>query len=83
MNRRDFLKTFAVTAAALGLGAVPVAEEEPAPDTLLGVPIEWTNLDEPKTVLIGPLPPNQAGQSGYLILPEHQAGLMEILERIR
>ena len=56
MNRRDFLKTFALTAAALGLGAVPVAEGEPAPDTLLGVPIELTDLDEPETVLIGPVP---------------------------
>ena len=81
--RRRFLQLAAVTAAALGLGAVPVAKEEPAPDTLLGVPIEWTNFDEPKTVLIGPLPPNQAGQGGYLILPKYRAGLMEILERIR
>ena len=56
LTRRRFLQLAAVTAAALGLGAVPAAEGEPAPDTLLGVPIEWTNFDEPETVLIGPVP---------------------------
>jgi len=84
-TRRKFLQLAAVSAAALGLGAVPVAEGEPAPDTLLGVPIELTDLDEPEAVLIGPVPNGvkEIMQSGYLILPEHQAGLMEILERIR
>ena len=93
MNRRDFLKTFAVSAAALGLGAVPVAEGEPAPDTLLGVPIEWTDLDEPETVLLEltdgwrelfeaycvPVgPPVEVdGQLGYLVPPELWAELIE------
>ena len=70
MNRRDFLRLsgFASIAAALGIRPKVLAPES---DTLLGVPIEWTNFDEPKTVLIGPLPPNQAGQGGYLILPKY------------
>ena len=62
MNRRDFLKSvLAGTAAALGLGAASVAEaKETEADTLLGMPIEETNFDEPETVLIGPMPIDDA-----------------------
>ena len=55
MNRRDFLKLSGLASIAATLGIRPEVAE-PAPDTLLGVPIEWTDFDEPKTVLIGPVP---------------------------
>ena len=53
MNRREFLRLSGLASIAAGLGIRPKA---PEPDTLLGVPIEETNLDEPKTVLLGPVP---------------------------
>ena len=59
MNRRDFLRLsgFASIAAALGIRPKVLAPES---DTLLGVPIEWTNFDEPETVLLGPVPESVA-----------------------
>ena len=58
LTRREFLKTFALTAAALGLGAVPVAEApeaEAEPYTLFGYPIEMTDGDalEQDDVILG------------------------------
>lgn len=59
LTRRKFLKLATGATAALGLGAVPVAEAEAAerePDTLLGLPIEWTDSSRPETALLGPAP---------------------------
>ena len=57
LTRRKFLQLAAVSAAALGLGAVPVAEGEPAPATLFGYPIEMTDGDalEQDSIILGDL----------------------------
>jgi len=71
LTRRKFLQLAAVSAAAaLGLGAGPVAEAaETEPDTLLGVPIEVTNFDKPETVLIGPAPAEMLAPDAAVTIP--------------